>query len=82
MVGLGNSRADMDTIPNEGDAKEVVGGVVGSAKKWSVEEDKWLIRAWINISTDAVVRSDQKKSSFKKRVASNFNKHRPCRVSI
>ena len=44
----------MDTIPNEGDA-EVVGGVVGGAKKWSVEEDKRLICAWINIGIDAVV---------------------------
>ena len=39
MAGLGNSGADVDTIPIEGDAEEVVGGVVGSAKKWSVEED-------------------------------------------
>jgi len=77
MVGLGNSGADVNTIPNEGDAEEVVGGVVGGAKKWSVEEDKRLIHAWINIGIDAVVGSDQKKSSFWKRVASNFNEHRP-----
>ena len=45
MPGLGNSGADVDTIPNEGDAEEVVGVVVGGAKKWCVEEDKRLIRA-------------------------------------
>ena len=63
MAWLGNFRADEETIPNEGDAKEVLGGVVGGAKKWSVEEDKRLMCAWIDIGT-AVVRSDQKKSTF------------------
>jgi len=82
MAGLGNSGADVDNIPNEGDAEEVVGGVVGGAKKWSVAEDKRLIRAWINICTNAIVGSDQKKSSFWKRIASNFNEHRPCGASI
>jgi len=64
MAGLGNSEAEVDTIPNEGYEEQVVGGVAGGAKKWSVEEDKRLIRAWINIGTDAVVGSDRKKSSF------------------
>jgi len=82
MVGLGNSRADVEPIPNEGDAEEVVGGVVDGAKKWFVEEDKRLIRSWINIHIDAVVGSDQKKGSFWKRVASNFNEHRPQGASI
>jgi len=72
----------VDTIPKEGDTEEVVGGVVGGAKKWSVEEDKRLIRACMNIGTDAVVGSDQKKSSFWKRVTSNFNEYRPCGASI
>ena len=82
MVGLKNSGADVETIPNEWHAEEVIGGVISDAKKWSVEEDKWLIRAWINIGTDAIVGSDQKKSSFWKRVASNFSEHRPRGASI
>ena len=81
MGGLGNFGPNVETIPDEGDAEEVV-RVVGGAKKWSVEEDKWLIRAWINIGTDAIVGSDQKKSSFWKRVASNFSEHRPRGASI
>jgi len=82
MAKLGNSGADVETIPKEEDAEEVVGGVVGGAKKWSVEEGKQLIRAWINIGTYAVVGSDQKKISFWKRVASNFNEHSPRGASI
>jgi len=59
MVRLGNSGADVEPITNKGNA-EVVGGVLGGAKKWTVEEDKRLIHAWLNIGTDAVVGSDQK----------------------
>ena len=78
---IGESRPDVETVPDEGDAEEVVERVV-SAKKWSLEEDKRLIRSWINIGTDAVVGSDQKKSSFWKRVAETFNEHRPRGASI
>ena len=57
------------------------GGASVTAKKWTVEEDQRLIRAWINVGTDAVVGNDQKKSGFWARVASNFNEHRPSGAS-
>ena len=76
MVGLGNSETDIDPS-TEGDVEEVQGGGSGGAKKWTVEEDQRLIRAWINVGTDAVVGNDQKKSGFWARVASNFNDHNP-----
>jgi len=37
MVGLENSEADVDTIPNEGDVEEVIGGVVGGTPITNVE---------------------------------------------
>ena len=42
----------MDPSTDEGDVEEIV------------EEDQRLIRAWINVSINAVVGTDQKKSSF------------------
>jgi len=71
MVGVSNIETDI-----AGNV-EVVGSVSISAKKWTVEEDERLIRAWINEGTDAVVGNDQKRSGFWCRVASNFNEHGP-----
>ena len=76
MVGLENSETDIDPS-TEGDVEEVQGCASISAKKWTVEEDQRLIRAWINVGTDAIVGNDQKKSGFRARVASNFNDHCP-----
>ena len=76
MVGVGNSKTDIDPT-TEGDVNEVVRDVTIGAKKWTVEEDQRLIRAWINIGTDAIVGNDQKRSSFWAGVAANFNDHRP-----
>ena len=58
MVEVSNTETDV-----AGDV-EVVGGVSVSAKKWTVEEDERLIRAWINVGMDAVVGNDQKRSDF------------------
>ena len=74
MVKLGNFRMDID-LSTEEDMEEVVRSVGISAKKQTVEEDQWLIRAWINISMDAIVGTDQKKSSFCGRMAFNLNNH-------
>jgi len=63
MAGVGNSETDIDPT-TEGDVDEVVGDVTIGAKKWTVEEDQRLIRAWINVGTDAIVGNDQKRSSF------------------
>lgn len=81
MAGLGDSETEID--PNtEGDVEEVQGGASIGAKKWTVEEDQRLIRAWINVDTDPIVGNDQKKSGFWARMASNFNDHRPRGASI
>lgn len=76
MAGLGNSETDIDPSI-EGDVEEVQGGVSIGAKKWTIEEDQRLIRAWINVGTDAVIGNDQKKSGYWARMTSNFNDHRP-----
>jgi len=77
MVGLGHSETNIRVSTNEGDVEEVLGDNIGGAKKWTVVEDQRLIRAWVNVGTNAVVGADQKKYSFWARVASNFNEHHP-----
>lgn len=65
-----------DTTNDEVEADEVEGASVG-AKKWSLEEDKRLITAWINTSVDPITGADQKRTSFWGKVAANFNTHAP-----
>ena len=52
-----------DPTNDELEGDDVEGSSVG-VKKWSMEEDKRLITAWINTSTDPVTGTDQKKTSF------------------
>jgi len=40
MVGLGNSKVDLELSIDEGDMEEVVWGVVLDAKKRTIEEDQ------------------------------------------
>ena len=54
-----------------------MGATGGGAKKWIVDEDQWLIQAWINVGIDTIVGADQKKASFWNKVASTFNEYRP-----
>ena len=51
-------------------------GIVGGAKKWTIDEDQQLIRAWINVGTDPIVVADQRKASSWNRVALTFNEYR------
>lgn len=65
-----------DPTSDELEGDDVEGSSVG-VKKWSMEEDKRLIYAWINTNTDPVTGTDQKKTSFWGKVATNFNTHAP-----
>ena len=76
VVGLGQSETNIEASTDEGDVEEVMGGTMGGAKKWTFEEDRQLIRAWINVGTDPIVGADQRKTSFWSRVASTFNEYR------
>jgi len=54
-----------------------MGRTVASAKKWTIDKDQQLIRAWINVGADPIVGADHRKSSFWSWVASTFNEYRP-----
>ena len=77
MATLGPSGTDIDPSNDEVYVKEVVGAVGVTAKKWSTEEDELLLSGWINCSTDLIVGTDKKRSSFWDKVAVYFNEHRP-----
>ena len=73
VVGLGQSDTNVEKSTDMGNVEEVMGGTIGGAKKWSIQEDQQLIRAWVNIGTDPIVGADQRKASFWSRVGSAFN---------
>jgi len=74
---LGQSETNIEASTNEEDVKEVMGGTVGGAKKWTIDEDQQLIRAWINVGTDPIIGVDQRTGGFWNRVVSTFNEYRP-----
>ncbi|XP_010445002.1 PREDICTED: glutathione S-transferase T3-like [Camelina sativa] len=47
----------------------------GVRKRWSAEEDVYLISAWLNTSKDPMVSKEQRKNSFWKRVADYYKAH-------
>ena len=77
---MGQSETNIEASTNEEDVKEVMGGTVGGAKKWTIDEDQQLIRAWINTGTDLIVGANQRKASFWNKVASTFNEYCPQRA--
>ena len=48
-----------------------------NATKWTLEEDRRLVKSWINVSTNPITGADQKKSGFWTKVADAFNEARP-----
>jgi len=77
VVGLGQSETNIEASTDEGGVEELMGGTVGSAKKWTINEYQQLIRTWINVGTDPIIGDDRRKASFWSRVASTFNEYRP-----
>jgi len=75
MFGLAQSETDIEASTDEGNAEEVMGVNIGTAKRWTFIEDQRLIWAWVNVGTDPIVGADQKKSSFWNRMTSAFNEH-------
>jgi len=49
----------------------------GNAPKWSLGEDRWLVKSCINVSTNPLTVADQKKSSFWTKVAYVYNQNAP-----
>ncbi|MED6174789.1 hypothetical protein PIB30_072302 [Stylosanthes scabra] len=50
-----------------------------STPLWQWEEDEMLISAWLNISTDPVVETDQKSDIFWNRINNYFEEHNPMK---
>jgi hypothetical protein len=44
-------------------------------ERWSEEEDKIVIKSWLNISKDALVGVNQRANSFWKRITDNYNEY-------
>ena len=57
IATLKPSRIDNDPTNDELEGGDVEAGNVG-VKKWSVEEAKWMITAWINTSARPVTGAD------------------------
>ena len=55
------------------------GGVV--PPKWTLEEDRRLVKSWIIVSTNPITKVDQKLASFWTKVAYTFNQHIPDGVT-
>jgi len=49
----------------------------GNAPKWSLVEDRRLVKSWINVSTNPLTGADQKKSGFWTKVTYIFNQNAP-----
>ena len=49
--------------------------------KWTLEEDRHLVKSWINVSTNPITGADQKLAGFWTKVASIFNQHAPDSAS-
>jgi len=48
-----------------------------NASKWTLGDDRRLVKLWINVSTNPLTGSDQKKSGFWAMVAQAFNQAAP-----
>ena len=48
-----------------------------NVSKWSLEEDRRLVKSWINISTNPLTGADSKKFGFWTKVACVFNQTAP-----
>jgi len=59
----------------ENDPKNNEGG--DNASKWTLVEDRWLVKLWINVSTNPLTGANQKKSDFCTKVAHAFNQAAP-----
>jgi hypothetical protein len=68
-----STQVGLDNI-NVGDEEEHTTQRKGR-ERWSLEEDKLVIQSWLNISGDAIVRVNQKATSFWTRIRDNYNKY-------
>jgi len=48
-----------------------------NASKWTLEEDRRLVKSWINVSTNPLIGADQKKFGFWTKVTQAFNQAAP-----
>ena len=64
MVWLGHSETNIEESGDESDTEEVMGANIGGVKEWTVVEDQWLIRTYVNVGMDPIVGVHQKKSSI------------------
>ena len=59
--------------PDESPVEAGVEPTIKERRKWTTQDDKILISAWLNTSKDAVVSNDQKAQNFWKRILDYYN---------